>query len=456
MTALNSWNDVANGGPGAAITILTDPAVIATVDFSAFGVLYIPSSFLHTAGGISTAQLDALNARQVDVVSFVNVLGGGLIALTEANIPNAYGWLPIAIETADQLHTNVCPTLALTAALAPAATCANMSHGFYHNVFTGPPGFLGMDVLATSADAPLDQAVLLGGANVVIGGQITLTPATATNPVDTQHTVAASVQDGLPPFAPIPGAQVTFDVISGPNVGDTGTAITDVAGMAGFSYPGDGGAGLDQIQAQFTDANGTHFSNTVTKTWIGGQINLAPNTITIGLGNPHTLTATALQGTTPFGPLAGVLVTFDVISGPDIGDSGTGITDVSGVATFVYTGHNGEGVDQIQASFADSAGTHLSNIVTANWLQGSKDCNGNSIPDECETASAFADLDMDGDVDPSDFLTFSNCFNGALNAPKPSCGNLCADLDKDGDVDPSDFLTFSNCFNGALNPPSCP
>lgn len=69
-----------------------------------------------------------------------------------------------------------------------------------------------------------------------------------------------------------------------------------------------------------------------------------------------------------------------------------------------------------------------------------------------------ADLDYDGDVDPNDFLTFSNCFNGALNPPTPTCTNGHADLDGDGDVDPNDFLTFSNCFNGALNPPApgCP
>lgn len=66
------------------------------------------------------------------------------------------------------------------------------------------------------------------------------------------------------------------------------------------------------------------------------------------------------------------------------------------------------------------------------------------------------DFDSDGDVDVRDFLTFSNCFNGALHPPAPACQNTAADLDGDGDVDPSDFLTFSNCYNGALNTPSCP
>jgi len=45
------------------------------------------------------------------------------------------------------------------------------------------------------------------------------------------------------------------------------------------------------------------------------------------------------------------------------------------------------------------------------------DCNANTVPDECEPLSVLMDLDGDTDVDVSDFLTFANCFNGALNPP---------------------------------------
>ena len=69
---------------------------------------------------------------------------------------------------------------------------------------------------------------------------------------------------------------------------------------------------------------------------------------------------------------------------------------------------------------------------------------------------SLGDLDDDGDVDGEDFMTFSNCFNGSLNPPLPSCGCPHADIDGDNDVDGNDFLTFSNCFNGSLNPPTCP
>jgi len=67
--------------------------------------------------------------------------------------------------------------------------------------------------------------------------------------------------------------------------------------------------------------------------------------------------------------------------------------------------------------------------------------------------SVSADFDGDRDVDVQDFLTFSGCFNGALNPPTAACANGQADLDNDGDVDVNDFLSFSTCFNGALNRP---
>jgi hypothetical protein len=66
----------------------------------------------------------------------------------------------------------------------------------------------------------------------------------------------------------------------------------------------------------------------------------------------------------------------------------------------------------------------------------------------------FPDLDWDGDVDGTDFLTFINCFNGSLNPPAPGCMNLNADMDSDGDVDGTDFLTWVTCFNGSLQPPA--
>jgi hypothetical protein len=62
------------------------------------------------------------------------------------------------------------------------------------------------------------------------------------------------------------------------------------------------------------------------------------------------------------------------------------------------------------------------------------------------------DIDEDGDVDLSDFSTFSVCFYGPGNTiPPAGCTEddfAACDLDGDGDVDLSDFSTFSVNFTG--------
>ncbi|MEK6799529.1 MAG: hypothetical protein AABZ12_11230 [Planctomycetota bacterium] len=163
-----SWNEIANGGPGASVTFLTAALDIRTVDFADYDVVYAPSTLINTPGGLSFAQLEALNRRRHDLTTFVNGTGGALVALTESDATNAYGWLPFPITTVTRAHNTVCPTAALTAALAPGATCANMSHVQYHTVFTGPTGFFGLDVLATATDTPVGDVMLIGGDSVLL------------------------------------------------------------------------------------------------------------------------------------------------------------------------------------------------------------------------------------------------------------------------------------------------
>ena len=99
---------------------------------------------------------------------------------------------------------------------------------------------------------------------------ISLSPSTATNLVGGSHTVTASVYT-VPSLNPIPGVTVTFTVTGGPNSGKTGTAVTDAAGHATFTYSDTGGVGTDTIKASFADSTGlVHDSNTVTKIWQTG------------------------------------------------------------------------------------------------------------------------------------------------------------------------------------------
>lgn len=279
-TGFNSWNNTGNGGPGAATDFLstTSTPSIASADLSATGpyrMIYIASNKTNTSGGLTTSQLAALNLRQTDLVNFVNILGGGLMALTGANDAAQYGWLPLSLTTDNVSHIGA-DTILTTPEMASIATVApgDLNHGCcYHTVFTGPAGFSGLTVLAFhdhdgngvyDGEASSDHVLMLGGANVTIQGNISLEPDSSINFTGTGHTVTAFAEDGSP-LIPAAGVTVTFTV-SGLNA-TSGTATTDANGDASFTYVGNN-AGTDIIAAAFVDAAGnTQTSNSVTKTW---------------------------------------------------------------------------------------------------------------------------------------------------------------------------------------------
>ena len=105
----------------------------------------------------------------------------------------------------------------------------------------------------------------------IVGEGITLGPTFAVNPVDTEHTVTATVVDDA--GAPVPGIEVFFEVTAGPNAGDSGSTITDADGVASFTYLGDGGPGTDTIVASFfNDSQDQIFSNEAFKEWTAGDV----------------------------------------------------------------------------------------------------------------------------------------------------------------------------------------
>jgi len=223
-----------------------------------------------------------LNARQADIANFVNNLGGGLMALTEAGYSNKYGWLPFPLTDVNATHDgrDVYGVTADMSLIVPGVTGANLNHGCcYHTAFTGPPGFSGLKVLGyhdhnsngTFDGESVDHVLILGGVQVTIQGNISLTPPNA-GPlnVGTQHTVTATAEDG-DPLAPAVGVTVTFTV-GGANAGASGTCnnagcTTDANGQVSFTYTGTN-VGTDNIAASFVDANGaTQTSNTVNAEW---------------------------------------------------------------------------------------------------------------------------------------------------------------------------------------------
>ena len=130
------------------------------------------------------------------------------------------------------------------------------------------------------------------GAGQSVSG-LTLTPADATNPVDTMHTVTATVKDSI--NNPVPGVLVTFEILTGPSASVTGTATTDANGEATFSWSSSS-AGIDTIQASIATDAGVPITTTATKTWYIRPDNVIPE---VPLGTA-AITATLLVGLAVF------------------------------------------------------------------------------------------------------------------------------------------------------------
>ncbi len=92
------------------------------------------------------------------------------------------------------------------------------------------------------------------------GNPLDITPQT--NPVGTSHTVTAiaTAANGNP----VATATINFLVISGPNQGKSGQAVTNGQGQATFTYTDTAGPGTDEIRASI----GALQSNVVVKHWV--------------------------------------------------------------------------------------------------------------------------------------------------------------------------------------------
>lgn len=118
---------------------------------------------------------------------------------------------------------------------------------------------------------------------------IDLQPPTATNELQpgASHTLIATVSAGA--FGPVANVRVEFEIVSGPNTGQTGSGFTDAAGSVIFTYPatqGPAGLGQDLIVARMTDGGDTvvYSEDTATKDWVDTTPPVAACTPTT---NPH-------------------------------------------------------------------------------------------------------------------------------------------------------------------------
>lgn len=170
LSTFDSWNSPSNGGPGARVTHVRTLQDISRVDFNRFAFVYLPSADKHTLGGLSAQQISELNKRQADLARFINDRGGSLIALTQAEVPGGWGFLPLPLDTADIPFDVAEPTAELRE-FSPSISAFELSHKSFHNVFTGPSGFSGLRVLAYNNEVYNPHAgkpVMLGGSAVIL------------------------------------------------------------------------------------------------------------------------------------------------------------------------------------------------------------------------------------------------------------------------------------------------
>jgi hypothetical protein len=98
----------------------------------------------------------------------------------------------------------------------------------------------------------------------------------------------------------------------------------------------------------------------------GSHLILKPSSQTDPIGTTATVEATYANSCEQ--PLQGATVHFNVVSGPNAGVTGSGVTDSNGDATFRYTGLV-TGSDTVHASITNLAGTIDSNNVTVDWTK---------------------------------------------------------------------------------------
>lgn len=169
-------------------------------------------------------------------------------------------------------------------------------------------------------------------------------------------------------------------------------------------------------------------------------LSLAPNGAINELGTPgqtHTVTATLAGPNTIASSNVGRTIQFSVVSGPNAGKSGMGITGAGGVATFTYTatqGLAGLGTDVIQACFTARvpAGETVCVRVTKVWRDTTPpeaactpttNPSGNNVPPagnnpaSGQNPDGFYELTAVDAVDPNPRITIRDSGSSAVFGP---------------------------------------
>ena len=226
----------------------------------------------------------------------------------------------------------------------------------------------------------------------------------------------------------------TIDELNTETVTLTYTATHDPA------QPG----GPEQVNTSvtYTDAEGksvTFPSPVVNVRGCAATISLSPETATNELGTADTDHTVEGVVADDFGdPVDGVLVDFDVVSGPNAGASGSDTTGADGRADFTYTGAQGLagiGDDAIEGCFTNGAGARVCDTVAKEWVDttppapqcaATTNPSGGNVPKAGNNAKSgqnpdgFYVLTAIDAVDPNPTVTLTDSASGATFGPFPS------------------------------------
>jgi uncharacterized protein YneR len=210
--------------------------------------------------------------------------------------------------------------------------------------------------------------------HIGVPATLTVTPATATNLVNTQNCVSATVEDAL--GNPTPGITVRFSVTG--SVTTSGPATTDTNGQATFCYTGPLFPGTDTITA-YADPNTNTTqdddepSDGATKTWV-----LPPTTVTIN------------QAATQADPTSTAPITFTAVFSESVsGFTGSDVTitgTAGGTKTVTVTG--GPSTYSVAVSGLTSSGTVIATVPAGRATDAAG--NGNTASTSTDNTVTFA------------------------------------------------------------------
>ncbi|MEP6624110.1 MAG: choice-of-anchor L domain-containing protein [Acidimicrobiia bacterium] len=234
--------------------------------------------------------------------------------------------------------------------------------------------------IADGSDGSLDSNVFIEAGSLVSGSSITGSLSDGT-----QHGATITVPAGTPVVASSALSGVTAATATGTVhyrfttgascdtvIADGGTK-TVTAGTVPDSDPVTLPAGTYSMVASYSGDVGHNASSigcgdvqlTVTGTGGALTVSLTPTTDSVMVGTNHLFTAAVTQDSAP---QAGLPVIFAVISGPNAGILGGGITDADGHVTFGFASSS-TGTDVMRsAAFVGSVAT-ISNDASVTWTQ---------------------------------------------------------------------------------------